>query len=346
MSTRARIVIPLVLLLAAAAGGLAYEYYRSGANQASGEITLYGNVDIREADLAFNITGRVESMLVEEGDTVSKGQLLATLEPNLYAAEVNAAKARMEAQKAVLDRLLAGSRTEEIDRARSNVDAIQVQLDNAKRNLLRTEKLVAETIAPTQKLEDDRTTVQRLEAELQVAKQEVLLAVKGPRQEDIVEARAQLRGSDADLALSQQRLSYTELYAKEDGVVTTRIDEPGAVVQPQSTVYTVALNDPVWVRTYIGGIDLGRIHPGMKATIFTDSRPDRPYSGWVGFISPTAEFTPKTVQTREVRTNLVYRLRVFVKNPDQGLRQGMPVTIRLEPEPEPEPEPAAPGAGN
>ncbi len=338
MSIRARIAVPLLLLLAAAAGVFAYEYYRSGANQASGEITLYGNVDIREADLAFNITGRVESMLVDEGDTVSKGKLLATLEPNLYAAEVNAAKARMEAKKAVLDRLLAGSRTEEIDRARSNADAIQVQLDNAKRNLLRTEKLVAETIAPEQKLEDDRTTVQRLEAELRVAKQEVLLAVQGPREEDIIEARAQLRASDADLALSQQRLSYTKLYSKENGVVTTRIDEPGAVVQPQSPVYTVALNDPVWVRTYIGEPDLGRIHPGMKAKVVTDSRPDRPYAGWIGFISPTAEFTPKTVQTREVRTSLVYRLRVFVKNPDQGLRQGMPVTIRLEP--------AAPGAGN
>jgi len=340
MTSRARIVIPLVLLLSAAAAGLAYAHYSKTAQQAPGEITLYGNVDIRQADLAFNITGRVESMLVEEGDIITKGQLLAKLEPNLYAAEVNAAEARMEAQQAILDRLIAGSRQEEIDRARSNVAAIQVQLDNAKRNLLRTEKLVAETFAPDQKLQDDRTTVQRLEAELQAAQQELQLAIQGPREEDIVEARAQLRATEADLALSQQRLSYTKLYAKEDGIVITRIDEPGAVVQSQSPVYTVALNDPVWVRTYVAEPDLGRIYPSMKAKVFTDSRPDRPYAGWIGFISPTAEFTPKTVETREVRTNLVYRLRVFVKNPDQGLRQGMPVTIRLEP------EPVASGGGN
>ncbi len=340
MMMRAKIAIPGILILAAAAAGFAYKHYRDTAQQASSEITFYGNVDIREADLAFNITGRVESMLVEEGDTVTAGQLLATLEPNLYTAEVNAAKARMEAQKAVLDRLLAGSRKEEIDRARSNAAAIQVQLDNAKRNLLRTEKLITGTFVSEQKLEADRTTVQRLEAELQAARQELQLAIQGPREEDIVQARAQLRASEAELALSQQQLSYTKLYAKEDGIVTTRIDEPGAVVQPQSPVYTVALNDPVWIRTYVSEPDLGRIHPGMKAKVFTDSRPGRPYAGWIGFISPTAEFTPKTVETREVRTNLVYRLRVFVENPDQGLRQGMPVTVQIEP------EPAASGAGN
>lgn len=112
----------------------------------------------------------------------------------------------------------------------------------------------------------------------------------------------------------------------------TRIVEPGAVVLPQTPVYTLALSDPVWARTYVSEPDLGRIHPGMKAKVFTDSAPGKAYEGWIGYISPVAEFTPKTVETREIRTSLVYRLRVYVKNPDDGLRQGMPVVIRLEPD--------------
>ena len=98
----------------------------------------------------------------------------------------------------------------------------------------------------------------------------------------------------------------------------------------QAPVYTMALLDPVWVRTYAPEPDLGKIHPGMKAQIFTDSFPGRAYDGWIGFISPVAEFTPKTVETPELRTSLVYRLRVYVHNPDNSLRQGMPVTIRLK----------------
>jgi HlyD family secretion protein len=164
---------------------------------------------------------------------------------------------------------------------------------------------------------------------MKAAEQELSLAIQGPRDEDIAQARAQLRASEAQLLLAQRRLAYTNLYAKERGVVNTRIVEPGAVVQANTPAYTLALTDPVWVRTYISEPDLGRVHSGVKAEILTDSNPGKPYEGWVGFVSPVAEFTPKTVETQELRTSLVYRARVYVKNADSGLRQGMPVTVRI-----------------
>lgn len=103
-------------------------------------------------------------------------------------------------------------------------------------------------------------------------------------------------------------------------------------------MFTLTLTTPVWVRTYVNEPDLGFVQPGMAAAVTTDSAPGRPYRGHVGFISPTAEFTPKAVETRELRTDLVYRLRVIVDNPDGGLRQGMPVTVRLAlPGPRPKP---------
>jgi HlyD family secretion protein len=325
-----KIAVLAFVILAAAAGAYAYYRFAEISPAARSDLTLYGNVDIREVDLGFNDAGRVDSMQVEEGDTVRKGELLATLDASRYQAEVDATKAQIAAQQAVLDRLLAGSRPEEIKRARADAEAINASLANARAHLVRTEKLALDRFAPLQQLDDDRDRVNTLTAQLDSARQTLSLAIQGPREEDIAQARAQLAAEQAALALAQERLKDTRLYAMEDGIVKVRIVEPGAVVQAQTPVYTIALTDPVWVRTYVSEPDLGKVLPGMKATVFTDSAPAKAYEGWVGFISPVAEFTPKTVETPELRTSLVYRLRVYVRNPDRGLRQGMPVTVRLK----------------
>ncbi|HKJ74923.1 MAG TPA: efflux RND transporter periplasmic adaptor subunit [Alphaproteobacteria bacterium] len=325
-----RLIVLPVVLIAAAGGYFYFDHWRDGRTSA-GEITLYGNVDIREADLAFNVAGRVKTMQVEEGDRVKKGQLLATLDPDTYQAQVDAAKAQVAAQKATLDRLLAGSRPEEIKEARANVQAIQANLEDARINLKRAEELTKTQVAAQQRLDQSRANVKSLEAQLDAAKQRLALAIQGPRKEDIAQARAMLQAQQAQLALAQSQLAYTKLFAPDDGVVKTRIVEPGAVVQPQAPVYTVALSNPVWVRTYIPEPDLGKVRPGMKAQVYTDSEPNQAHSGWIGFISPVAEFTPKSVETQDVRTSLVYRLRVYVNDPDNTLRQGMPATVKLKP---------------
>jgi len=318
-----------IVLLAAGGGYITYQVWER--SQAAPEsIVLYGNIDIREAYLAFNISGRIDKMLVEEGDTVEQGQRLASLETEIYDAETKVAKAKLDAQQAALDRLLTGSRPETIKAARANVQVITVDLEDARQTLRRTERLVKNDFATRQKRDDDRAKVKGLEARLNASQQELLLAVEGPRDEDIVAARAQLRATEAGLALAQRRLDYTELHAKARGVVKTRVVEPGAVVLAHTPVYTIAISDPVWVRSYVSEPDLGQVHSGMTAEVLTDSTPDKVYKGRVGFISPVAEFTPKTVETREVRTSLVYRLRIYVKNPDNRLRQGMPVTVRLK----------------
>ncbi len=330
MALRRKPIVALVLIIVLAAAAGVYYRIRSAPAETSDRLTLYGNVDIREADLAFNIAGRIDRMLVEEGDTVARGQLLATLEEGRYKAEVDAAKARIAARRAVLNRLLAGSRPEEIRRARADVAAIKADLKDARSQLERTRSLARNSFASQQKLDGARARVATLEARLEASRQTLTLAIKGPREEDIAQARADLQAANADLALALEYLKDGKLFAKSAGTVKTRIVEPGAVVLPQSPVYTVALSDPLWVRTYVSEIDLGRIRPGMKAAVFTDSAPGKAHEGWVGFISPIAEFTPKTVETPETRTNLVYRLRVYMKNGDGTLRQGMPVTVRLK----------------
>jgi membrane fusion protein YbhG len=317
------------IILAVAASYVVYGAWNSRQSQ-SNAIVLYGNIDIREANLAFNVSGRIDKMLLEEGDSVEPGQHLASLESAIYEAEAEVAEAKMDALQAALNRLRAGSRPEAIREARANVRAISAELEDAQANLLRTAKLTEEDFASKQKHDNDNARVKSLEAQLNAAEEELSLAVQGPRNEDIAEAEAQLRAGDAAYTLASRRLDYTKLYAKGRGVIMTRVTEPGAVVMAYTPVYSVALSDPVWVRTYVSEPDLGRIHPGMKAEVHTDSAPGRIYEGKIGFISPIAEFTPKTVETREVRTSLVYRIRVYVDNPDDSLRQGMPVTITLD----------------
>lgn len=143
---------------------------------------------------------------------------------------------------------------------------------------------------------------------------------------------------DASIAASKtakKNLADTKIYAPEEGIIMTRIQEPGAVVIPSQPVYTMAKSKPVWVRAYIPEPNLGNVKYGMKTKVYTDSidpktGEHREYTGWVGYISPVAEFTPKTVQTTDLRTDLVYRIRVYIYDIDEFLRQGMPVTIKID----------------
>jgi HlyD family secretion protein len=330
MTSRKKLLIGSLLVAAAAAVAFAYLKFWSAGGETSDEIVLYGNVDIREVGLAFNVAGRVESVLVEEGEEVSKDQLLATLESETYKAEAEAATAQTAAARATLNRLLAGSRPEEIRESRANVQAIAADLEDARATLQRTEKLSIDKVVAKQKLDQDRARVKGLEAKLRAAQQRLSLVIQGPRKEEIAEARAQLHAKEAALTLARQRLEYTKLFAKDRGVINTRVVEPGAVVLAQAPVFTMALTRPVWVRTYVSEAYLGRVRPGMKAEVFTDTFPKKPFEARVGYISPVAEFTPKSVETPELRTSLVYRMRVYVDKPEKILRQGMPVTIRLK----------------
>jgi HlyD family secretion protein len=324
-----RIAILGLAVLAAAGGVAAYLRYWQAAPTRGDRLVLYGNVDIRQVDLAFNVDGRIEAMLVEEGDSVTEGQVIARLDDARYRDAVAVAQATLGSYEAVVARLESGSRPEEIARARAEVQAAEATWKVAQATLERRERLALDRYASQQALDDARAAEREARAKLDALRQDLALAVKGSRQEDIAEAKAKLRAAEAELSLARHRLSDTMLHASADGIVLTRIQEPGAVILANSPVYTIALSDPVWVRTYVSEPDLGRIHPGMDAQVTTDSAPDHVYQGWVGFISPTAEFTPKTVQTQDIRTSLVYRLRVYVRNPDRGLRQGMPVTVRL-----------------
>jgi HlyD family secretion protein len=293
-------------------------------------LTLYGNVDIWEVRPAFNDNGPIARMLVVEGDRVRKGELIAQMDDSRYAARLAAATHAAANLRAVLLRLTHGSRPQQIAQARATMEGLRAIYRNAQSNYARTLMLIPQGIASIQDRDDARAQVRAARANYRAALQTYSLAVEGPRREDIIAARNAYAAAVATAQLAARELADTRLRAPAKGVVEERILEPGDMASPGTPVYTIALTSPLWVRAYVPERDLGRIAPGMPAQIMTDSFPGRRYTGWVGYISPTAEFTPRTVETPQMRTQLVYQVRIYACGSPGGLRLGMPATVLID----------------
>lgn len=315
-----------IVALAAAAGIGWLLVQRLGA--APSPDTLYGNVEIRQVDLSFNAMGTVVAMLEHEGDRVRLGETIARLDPATYRSAFDLAEARRDAAQAQLDLLLAGTRAEDIDQARANLAAAEASHANAQATFARHKDLAARNVSSQQQLDDARMALDAARARVGQTGAALAEAVSGPRPQDIAAARAQLRAAEATVDLARTQLARTQLIAPADGTIMTRVIEPGAVVLPASAIYSMAIDDEVWVRAFAPEPLLPRVAPGGEVSIAIDGTNKR-YRGRLGYVSPAAEFTPKAVETPDLRTQLVYRLRIRIENPDDGVRQGMPVTIHL-----------------
>lgn len=325
------LIVGLLILVAIAIG---FGIGRLGGHDKNqNRLVLYGNVDLRQVDLAFNNSERIAEVLVQEGAKVVRGQVLARLDTSRLKPQVATAEAVVEAQQAVVEKLHHGSRPQEIAQAQANVASAKADQVNAQQQWRRLTALTDVTTGRAvseQDLESAKAAMDSSLARVEVAAKALDLAQIGPRKEDIAQGEAQLRANQFQLELLRQELADSELVAPSDAVVRSRLLEPGEMVSPQRPVLNLAILDPKWIRAYVSESDLGRIHSGMRASISTDSFPGRTFPGWVGFIASVAEFTPKSVQTPELRSSLVYEIRVFVQDPQDEMRLGMPATVFLQ----------------
>lgn len=326
-----------IATLALGASGTGAWYFTNHRSVNTAGLMLFGNVDIRQVQLAFNGSERIAQMLVKEGDAVKKGQLLATLDTVRLTHNVDLQQAQLASQRQIVSRMENGSRPEEIDKAQADLDAARIAADNAETTYQRTKALVEQHFVSRQQADDARSAADAAQAKYRSLRETLKLVQLGPREEDIASAKSILKANKAALEVARKALADASLYAPDNGIIQERILEPGDMASPQRPVYTLALTDPIWVRAYVQEADLGKLKPGMRAEVATDSYPGKRYRAWVGYISPTAEFTPKAVETTEVRSTLVYQVRIFVCNPQNELRMGMPATVAI-----PLGQPAAP----
>ena len=318
----------VAILAFAIASGL---WWLQQAEHDDGQLRLYGNVDIREVQMAFRQPGRIAQLHFDEGDSVQAGALMASLDAQPYNDSLAAAQATVWLAAAEVQKMQQGLRPQEIEQARAAVNQTMAIGTEAEANYRRQTKLLSTGASSQRTVDTARAARDQANAAVSSAKAALSQASEGFRAEDIAAAEARLASAQAKLAQAMTALSDTELLAPSTGTVIARVREPGSMVSAQSTVYSLSLDSPVYVRAYINEPNLGRIAPGTRVWVSNDSS-DKKYRGQVGFISPRAEFTPKTVETTELRTDLVYRLRIVINaaDADGGLRQGMPVTIEVE----------------
>jgi HlyD family secretion protein len=324
-------VIPIVILIAAAVAAGVYYYPRLNRKQSNtNQLALSGNIEAHESLVGFKVQGRIIDLPVEEGQQVEQGYVLARLDSADYRQRVRIDEANVHVRESDLALTLAGTREQELKAIQQNMLDAQADLEQKKLDEGRAQKLYAKDEISAQERDLAVTSLKRAEAVYQAAQQRYNEAVEGSRKEEITVARANLKAANANLGLSRVDLDYTVLRAPSTGVITVRQAELGEIAAPGTPVVTLADLDHIWLRAYISETDLGRVHWGQEAVITTDTYPGKQYRGRISFISSSAEFTPKSVQTYNERVTLVYRIKIDIDNPSHELKPGMPADARID----------------
>ena len=299
--------------------------------ESAGSIELSGTVEARQVDLAFQVRGRIAELAVDEGGQLETGELAARLDSRDYRAALARAEAEAEAARNHLARLEAGSRTQEIRAAEARLAEARAERTFARAEVQRVEGLIGRDLASREELDRARRNRDVAQARVAAAEESLALLREGPRKEEIAQARAELEARQAAVDAASLDLQHTRLESPVPGTVTTRLAEAGEVVAPGQPVLRVADLTRPWVRAYLPEPDLARVRPGQTADVRVDGLPGHVFEGTLSFIAPEAEFTPKTVETRALRVDLVYRVKVRVEDPEGRLKVGMPADVRVSP---------------
>jgi len=330
--------IPILIVLAAAIAAGIYYYPRFFEKPVEdGRLRVSGNIEAHESVLSFKVQGRVTELLVEEGQWVQAGTVLARLDDSDFHQQVALDEATVRVREASLQLALAGTRPREIEAAQQTLREAEADLEQRKLDHERAETLYKRDVISAEQRDLATTALRRSEAAYARAKERYELAREGTRAEEIAIARRNVELAREALELSRIKLGYTVLRAPRAGVVLVRNTELGEVVSPGTPVLTLGDLDNVWLRAYISETDLGRIRWGQEAVLKTDTFPGKAYKGRISFIASKAEFTPKSVQTQKERVTLVYRIKIDVENPNHELKPGMPADAVIEPALNPKP---------
>ncbi len=321
--------ILLIVIIALAVAGLVYFLLTRNKEEAATFIKISGNIEATEADVGFKVSGRIVGRFFEEGDWVNQGKVLARLDDEDLRNRLEVARATLTSAQARLNKLLAGSRPEEISQAEANLQQAQFDLGNKQIQYERMKGLYERGVISKEVFDNAETGFKVSQAVARAARENYQLVKEGPRKEDIEDARAQVGQSRASVKLNETQLSYTTLYSPLSGVVLVKSGEIGEVVNPGTSILTIADVENVWLKAYIPETDLSKVKWGQDVIVTTDVRPQKEYRGRISFISSQAEFTPKQIQTEKERVTLVYRIKVDISNKDRELKPGMPADGRI-----------------
>jgi HlyD family secretion protein len=304
-------------------------------NEDAGALVLSGTVDAHEVDLGFQVGGRIARLLADEGSRVQVGQVIAELDATDLRLAAERARAQADSAAKTLAALRAGARPQELQAAEAAVAQAQADRDLADQQVRRTKQLVDQNFVSPDQMDRVQSAAAAAAARVDQAKANLSLLRIGARKEDLERAAADVAAAEAAQRSAERQLGYVTLASPVAGVVSVRLAEGGQVVAPGQAVFRVAELSRPWVRAYLAEPDLAKVKLGQPAQVRVDGVPGHSFQGRLSFISPQAEFTPKTVETRALRVDLVFRVTVDVDDPGGLLKIGMPADVVFAPAPEP-----------
>ncbi len=294
-------------------------------------LIVNGTIEATTVTVGTKVPGRLLQRLVDEGAVVTKGQILASIDPRDASDERAIRRADLVSARAAVADLKAGSRSEEIRAAQATVVRLQAEAHRSEQDAVRSEALYRKEVIPRRELDQARAARQGAAAAVREAEEHLALLRRGSRVDTIRQAEARIVAAEAALSLAETKMREAQLSAPMNGVVLTKHAEPGELLSVGAPVVTIARLDEVWVRGYIPEPSLGAVRVGQTVSVYSDSWKNKPLTGTISFIASEAEFTPRAVQTESERVKLMYRIKVVVANPDQRLKPGMPVDITITP---------------
>lgn len=314
------------VLVAGAAGAIIWGLQTWQQARAPADTVAWGNVDVREVQLAFETSGRIASLKSEEGDIVKAGDRIGSLDTELLEIQLMRAQANARKLEAVWRLARDGSRVEDIAAGKANLAVVERELALARTQEARQQALM-KTRATSQDMLDTATANRKaLQAQRDSLQATLDKLVAGSRADEIAEAAASRDAALADVAEIQYRIDKaSQLVSPVNGQIRSRLCEPGDMVTSSKNVYEISVISPKWVRVYVTEPQLAHVKPGVPVRVSTDTT--EALAATVASVSPEAEFTPKTVQTQELRSNLVYEVRLLVEDEANRLKLGQPVTV-------------------
>lgn len=321
------LVLTLLLVL-----GLAYAYGGRlfGAGNGKPVVSVTGTIEAIQVDVSARIAGRITERPVNEGDRVVAGQVLVRLDEAELAAEVRRQEAAVRTAQSTLNDLVAGARREEMEDARAALQSASATREWTERDFRRAEGLFRQTLIAAQEVDRARQAYEVAAAQEKSARQKVLLLEAGSRPDQVEAARGQLAQARNALDTARTRRKEMTVSSPLDGVVLRKNLEVGELANPGVPILTLMNPSDIWVRAYVPEEEVARIKVGSPVRVSVDGYPARRFPGRITEIASEAEFTPRNVQTRKERVNLVFRIKIAVDNPEGILKPGMPADADID----------------
>jgi len=314
----------LALLVIAALSVAAAWAGRHLSGGTAAPVSVTGTIEATQVDVSVKITGRILERLVKEGDTVSRGQLLVRLDDSELGADVKRQEAALRSAQATLRDLQKGPRQQEIEDARAAVASAEATRSMTEREFQRNDQLFRQNLIAAQDVDRARQAYEVARAQERSAREKLALILEGSRPDQIDAARWQVTQAESALAQAQSRLREAQVISPIDGVVLRKNLEAGETANPGVPILTLVNPKDVWLRAYVPETEVGRLKIGDTATLRVDAFPNRVFSGRLIEIGSEAEYTPRNVQTKKERVNLVFRIKIQIDNPAGILKPGLP----------------------